>query len=153
MKTLNSFGLLFVLTTLLVVACGEKSLDSKDVQKLLEEAVDADSLQERKGLRFQINSSNPYTGWEKRMYDSGQARTLTRFKDGKPDGPGMAWYENGQKEGEGTWKDGKMDGSWTSWHDNGQRRSETTLKGNVFVSGRFWNRLGEEVETFEDTEK
>jgi antitoxin component YwqK of YwqJK toxin-antitoxin module len=65
------------------------------------------------------------------MYDSGQAQSLARFKDGKSDGLETLWHENGQKRIEETCKDGKEDG------------------GSV----KFWNSKGEEVETWEESEK
>jgi len=41
----------------------------------------------------------------------------------------MGWHENGQKSGESVWKDGKRG------------------------SATYWNSKGEEVETWEESEK
>ena len=90
-----------------------KSLSDADVERLLKEAIDGETLEGRDGLYYQTNESEPYSGWAKRMYDSGQVKTLTRHKDGKPDGPFTAWHENGQKMAEATNKDGKKDGPST----------------------------------------
>ncbi len=154
-----------------------KSLSDADVVRLLKEAVELDSLQYRDGLHYQINESEPYSGWAKTMYDSGQASRLGRFKDGKhdglwvgghengqrereatfkdgkPHGPMMVWHENGQKEYEGVTKDGNADGLWTYWHENGQRKSETTFKDGKELSAKYWNSKGEEVETLEEARK
>ena len=123
--------LLPLFAALLVAGCGEKSpneeaaavepLGDSAIDKALKEAVDFDSLEERESLFYQNNE--PFSGWIKGMYDSGQVRTLSHFIDGKLDGPSTAWHENGQKAAEGTYKDGEI------------------------VSGKYWNSKGEEVGT------
>ena len=45
--------LVLLLAALLVAGCGEKSTSDADVERLLKEAVDGDSLQERNGLGYQ----------------------------------------------------------------------------------------------------
>ena len=47
------------------------SLSDADVERLLKEAVDMESLEERDDLAYQDNK--PYSGWVKGMRDSGQA--------------------------------------------------------------------------------
>ncbi len=44
-------------------------LSDADVERLLKEAVEGDSIEEREGLIYQINESKPYSGWAKVMYD------------------------------------------------------------------------------------
>ena len=148
--------IILLLFSLLVVGCGKKSssegsdsagasaepsadttqesekpvtvpLSDADVERILKEAVDFDSLEKRDNLVYQDNQ--PYSGWGKEMYDSGQAEVLVRVKDGKRDGVAMFWHENGQKALEGTFKDGEE------------------------VSVKYWNSKGEEVETLEEAEK
>ncbi|MBT3570086.1 MAG: hypothetical protein HN494_14635 [Opitutae bacterium] len=157
----------------LIAGCGEKSLSDSKVKKLLEEAVEIDSLQERDALVYRVNESEPYSGWAKEMYDSGQVKGLAQFKDGKPDGLQAMWYENGQKSEEYTYKDGKYDGLGTNWYENGQKKQESTYKDGkedglrtqwrengqkwlekTFKDGawlggseKYWNSKGEEVET------
>ena len=101
------------------------SLSDADVERLLKEAVDSESLPERDGLICHDNK--PYSGWGKEMYDSGQASRLAYIKHGKPDGLMIDWHENGQKQTEATFKDGEE------------------------VSAKYWNSKGEEVETFAET--
>jgi antitoxin component YwqK of YwqJK toxin-antitoxin module len=103
-----------------------KSLSDADVERLLKEAVDFDSLEERVGLYYHNNE--PYSGWTKMMYDSGQVQGLAQFKDGKLDGLFRGWDENGQKESEGTYKDGKADGPYMEWYENGQKKMATSIK-------------------------
>ena len=183
--------LVLLFAALLVAGCGEKSssegsesvseepsdtpnsLSDADVERLLKEAVEFDSLQERGDLRHQVNESEPYSGWAKEMWDSGQVEALVQFKDGKmeglhtwwhengqkmgegtakdgkPDGLYMLWHENGQKKQESTYKDGKEDGLRTQWHENGQKWLEKTFKDGAWLGGseKYWNSKGEEVET------
>ena len=165
--------LVLLFAALLVVGCGETSLSDSKVKKLLEEAVEIDSLQERDALVYRVNESEPYSGWAKEMYDSGQVKGLAQFKDGKPDGLQAMWYENGQKSEEYTYKDGKYDGLGTNWYENGQKKQESTYKDGkedglrtqwrengqkwlekTFKDGawlggseKYWNSKGEEVET------
>ena len=42
-----------------------KSLSEADVERLLEVAIDIESLEERNGLMYQVNESEPYSGWGK----------------------------------------------------------------------------------------
>ena len=59
-------------------------LSDADVERLLKEAVDTESLEERNDL-FYLDDK-PYSGWAKRMYDSGQVQGLGQLKDGKQHG-------------------------------------------------------------------
>ena len=121
--------------------CGEKSssdvsesLSDADVVLLLKEAVDFDSLEERDGrgqrgsrLRagrfYQTNESEPYSGWVKEMWDSGQVQGL------------------------GQAKDGKEVGLFTYWHENGQKAEEVSYKDGEPLSVKYWNSKGEEVDS------
>ena len=169
---------LLLFAALLVAGCGEKSssegsesasesatppsedvkpsadspkplISDADVERLLKEAVDSESLPERDGLIYHDNK--PYSGWGKEMYDSGQASRLAYIKDGKPDGLMIDWHENGQKQTEATFKDGELDGLLMGWHENGQKAAEGTFKDGEEVSAKYWNSKGEEVETFAET--
>ena len=163
--------LVLLFAALLVAGCGEKSssegsesageessdtpnsLSDADVERLLKEAIDFDSLEERNDLLYQNNESEPFSGWAKSMYDSGQVQGLAQFKDGKMNGLMTAWHENGQKMIEGTFKDGKRDGLRTAWHENGEKLREQTFKDGKQVSEKWWNSKGEEVETEEEADK
>ena len=126
--------LVLLFAALLFASCGEKSSDSvtlplsdADVERLLKEAVDIDSLPERDGSLYQINGSKPYSGWVKRMYDSGQVKSLGKSKNDEPDGHSIFWHENGQK------------------------RSEIIFKDDELISATYWNSEGEEVGTFDES--
>ena len=127
------------------------SLSDADIERLLKEAVDSESLPERDGLIYHDNK--PYSGWGKEMYDSDQAFRLVEIKDGKPDGLMIEWHQNGQKWGEATFKDRKPVGLFLRWHENGQKAAEATFKDGELVSAKYWNSKGEEVETEEEARK
>jgi hypothetical protein len=126
-----------------------KSLSDADVERLLKEAIDIESLEERDDLLYQNNE--PFSGWGKMMYDSGQVQGLVQLKDGKMTGLMTAWHENGQKMKEGTYKDGYWDGFHTTWHENGQKRREVTVSDGEVISDKWWNNKGEEVETADES--
>ena len=46
-----------------------------------------------------------------------------------------------------------MDGLQTSWHENGQKWTEQTYKDGRWISAKFWNSKGEEVETYQESQK
>ena len=105
----------------------EPLISDADVERLLKEAVDYDSLEERDDLVYQ--DDKPYSGWAKEMHDSGQAFQLVEVKDGKRNGPAPSWHKNGQKRGEGT------------------------IKDSEWVSAKWWNDRGEEVETWQEADE
>jgi antitoxin component YwqK of YwqJK toxin-antitoxin module len=39
------------------------------------------------------------------------------------------------------------------WHENGQKKSEVTWKDGEKVSVKYWNSEGEEVETYQESQK
>ena len=122
--------LILLFAALLVAGCGEKAASDSAIKEAIEEAVDFEALEYRNGLRYQVNESEPYSGWSKRMYFlSEQIESLAHFKDGKLDGLATHWYKNGQKWLERTYKDGEL------------------------ISEKFWNPRGEEVETWQEAEE
>jgi len=165
---MNPLSLLVLLVTLplLLGGCGEKESDSvtlplsdADVERLLKEAIDFESLQRRNGLLYQVNESEPYNGWTKMMYKNvlnpahlGRKRNLTQIKGGKPIGIATGWFPNGQKVWETTYKDGKV-GHSTVWHENGQKAQEETYKDGEEVSAKYWNSKGEPVDSEEEANK
>ena len=125
------------------------SLSDADVKRLLEEAVEFESLT-LLNLLF-VHNNKRCSGWVKKMYSSGQLSQLFELKDGKMHGRYIDWYESGQKQFEGFHKDEKPDGLWISWHENGQKQSEDTHKDGEKVSGKYWNSKGEEVGSWEES--
>jgi antitoxin component YwqK of YwqJK toxin-antitoxin module len=96
--------LLIVLPLLLIVGCSKP--------------IDDDSLVERNGIHYQVNSETPYSG------------------------KSFSLHENGQKYYERTFKDGKQDGLFTRWDENGQKKDEIPFKDGEMISRKEWNRDG-----------
>ncbi len=110
---------LLLFAALLVAGCGEKAASDSAIKEAIEESVELRLLQDRNGLHYQVNESEPYSGWAKRMYfRSEQIWALAPFKDGKLDGLATHWYKNGQKKTETTYKDGESV-SQRSWPSKG----------------------------------
>jgi antitoxin component YwqK of YwqJK toxin-antitoxin module len=118
---------------------------------------EVDFLQNRGGLKYEINEEDGFTGkyvvyWsngeKKREYHyedgkrnglftewrrNGQKEWEKNYKDGKEDGLDTSWYENGQKKKKWNYKDDKSDGLWTSWSKNGNVTKTVTYKNGVLV--------------------
>ena len=92
-------------------------------------------------------SDTPYTGKTFEMYQSGQKKSETNYKDGKKNGLERLWYENGNKEYEEKWKDGKEEGVRTWWYQSGQKKSEENLKDGMIVGLSVqWHENGKKME-------
>lgn len=148
---------LLLVFALLFVGCGKPDLDDPDkLNKILEEALDADKIQER-GVKGQVllyapNDQKPYTGWVKSMHSNGQVELLGQIKDGKPDGLNTEWYDNGQKKQQISFKSGVPEGTWTRWYDNGQKKKESQYESGEELadSVKKWSRNGERIEALDD---
>jgi antitoxin component YwqK of YwqJK toxin-antitoxin module len=75
---------------------------------------------------------SPFTGWMKKVWDNGEIRHLSQFKNGKQDGPSFSWYENGQKSEESYWTAGKYNGTHTIWNIEG-----TVIKRETWNNGYY----------------
>ena len=80
--------------------------------------VDFNSLLERSGIYYEINSEKPFSG---SVFDK---------------------YESGQYSMKGFIKKGNLDGDWTKWYGNGQKSYEGTYKDGEVISKKFWNKDG-----------
>ena len=54
------------------------------------------SLQDRRGLMYEINTETPFTGVLLEQYDSGQNKKREEYQDGKLNGSAKTWAENGE---------------------------------------------------------
>ena len=70
-------------------------------------SVDYNSLLQRGGAYYEINSEKPYSGSIIKKYESGQYSMKGEMKDGKFVGDLTKWYKNGQISYIGTYEDGK----------------------------------------------
>ena len=144
-----------VIITLLigvVAGCGEQSNaelsnNTLTLDEKIEIAINQKQLQERgkKGeeLSYQMNKDLPFSGWQKRLYDSGQIAELNHYKEGKLDGISTWWHQNGQKHIEKNWKQGLEHGEDKRWYSNGQLECRTLWENNKLVFAEVWKPNGE----------
>ena len=136
-----------------------------------------EELEFREDVAYLKGSETSYTGKAYGLHGNGKKESELNFKDGKENGPYLAWYENGKKMYEGYWKNGKLDGlqvRWYKsgqkksegnykngkpdvlvvvWHENGQKLREAHYKDGVVISEKYWNSKGQSVDSIEEAEK
>ena len=78
-------------------------------------------------LLYVDENDEPYTGWVKKEWESGQIKELGYLEDGQKQGTWMKWHANEVKESEIHWVNDLMVGSFEGWHPNGsiQVRGQT----------------------------
>ena len=135
--------LLLLLFLIPLISCTEDWTGEKEVT----------SLQDRNGIKYEVNSEVGFTGKYVEYYENGQKSYETNYKNGKQDGLWTGWHENGQKESELNFRNGKKDGLWTEWYKNGQKKSEINFKNemkNGLSTG--WDKEGSvtKTETYKD---
>ena len=110
-KSLSLIGLFAVFASfILLVGCTK--------------VIAAEQLQERGGLYYQVNASNPFTGTAQAFHLNGRKKSESNYVDGKRHGLLILWYENGQKRSEGNYVDDKRHGLVTVWSESGQKQGE-----------------------------
>ena len=108
------YPLVFVL--LLIIGCST-SIDLK-IDLGRKKSVDYNSLLQRNGSYYGINSEKPYSGSIIKKYESGQYSMKGEMKDGKFVGDLTKWYKNGQISYIGIYEDGE-EISRKLWHKDG----------------------------------
>jgi antitoxin component YwqK of YwqJK toxin-antitoxin module len=102
------------------------------------------SLQDRGGVKYEINSEVGFTGKYVEKYENGQKSLEIHYKDGMKDGLDTSWYKNGQKWTEQNFKDGMYNGVKTFWWENGQKQLECFYNyGWKEGVSTFWWRNGQ----------
>ena len=95
----------------------------------------------------------PYTGKTFSLWPNGKVEAEGSLKNGRPDGFTTFWYDTGEKAGEGTYKDNKRDGILIEWHKNGNKKMEQNFDAGNLLSNKFWDKEGNEVDSYEDANK
>lgn len=85
-------------------------------------------------------------GLGKAWHKNGQLKAEVNFKDGKKDGLCIQWYKNGQLFNVAIYKDGEVDGLMRVWNRNGQLSQEKIFDHGKLVSGKCWDKEGNEME-------
>ena len=80
--------------------------------------------QDRNGIIFLPNQTEPFTGNNLCKYENGQIKLEVVYKNGKENGSWKQWYENGQVKSEVKFVDGIKEGIETIWNKNGTVRSK-----------------------------
>ena len=70
---------------MLLVACSQEPV-----------VVPFDSTVERQGIRYQVNSQEPFMGVTESYFENGQLSIRANYKAGKEDGLYESYYEDGQ---------------------------------------------------------
>jgi len=90
-----------------------------------------DDLAETGGLWYEKFTDVPFTG----KVDEGLKRGA--IKNGKREGPWVAYWENGRLWYKGVLKNGKREGPWVAYWDNGQLQSKGAFKNGEKESGKL----------------
>ncbi len=129
-----------------------KSIISKLTSLLVPEEIKP--LQDRNGIKYEINSKTPFTGKiiskiPGEDYISSLKETQeSYYENGKKDGIQTRWYRNGQKQTEINYKNGELDGLYVSWYENGRRRYEEYYRNGKLDDGacHSWYKNGQKRE-------
>ena len=109
--------LIIVTLPLLLGGCGEKRVAEVKPES---DSVNAEELEERKGITYLKKSNTPFTGKCLDFWSNGKKATEVNYKDGKKDGQTLFWHNNGQKKKESNYKDGKSIGRAKYWNRKGE---------------------------------
>ena len=81
-------------------------------------------------------NDEPYTGWVKKEWESGQTKELGYLEDGQKQGTWMEWHAKGVKKSEIHWVNDLMMGSFAVWHPNGRIKVRGQTKDGE-VNGKW----------------
>ncbi len=94
------------------------------------------------GLFCLKGSDVPYTGKVFSLWANGNVDGLTTF-----------WYETGEKKNHVVYKDNEREGIQIEWHKNGKKKMEQKFNAGKLISENFWDKEGNEVDSYEDANK
>lgn len=82
-------------------------------------------VQDRTGIKFEVNHDEPYTGWVVGFYQNRQKRIESQYKAGRLDGAEITWFDNGQKSSESQHTNGVAHGLRSAWYRTGNIQQES----------------------------
>ena len=88
------------------------------------EEAEVEALQDVNGLKFKVDSAQPFDGRAVSHYPSGQLKHEAEYRDGLRHGRVVSFYPDGAKESEGTMEGGVYHGNVTFYHPDGQVKSK-----------------------------
>ena len=101
---------------------------------LSEEVVEWSDLVEREGVYYKKGTDVPFTGEVTTYERSGRVYSKGFYRNGKEDGPYIAYYEGDQLRRQGHYKNGKEEGWWVYYHNDGSVWVEGTYKDGAKVN-------------------
>ena len=104
--------------------------------------VPLDSIQQRQGIRYEVNSQEPFTGVGEAYFENGQLKSSINWKAGLQDGLAEWYFENGQLRVRGNWKAGLRYGLYERYDENGQLRGSANYIASEPINGECWNEQG-----------
>ena len=112
--------------------------------------VKADKLIERDGLKYEIESKEPFTGTAVEYWPNGNKKIEGKYHNGQLEGTLIKWHENEQKSSEVVIQNGEPCGKAYSWYKSGQKRSETEyIDGKNYAKTILWHENGQKKEEIE----
>jgi antitoxin component YwqK of YwqJK toxin-antitoxin module len=120
--------ILIILTSMLLVACVKTVL--------------LDSTVERQGIRYEVNSQEPFTGVTESYFENGQLRGRSNYKAGVRDGLAEWYFENGELARSINNKAGEWDGLVEIYFENGQLKASINYKAGEPINSECWNEQG-----------
>lgn len=108
MKRFTQFGyrVLIALIVLFIMYCTKE--------------VDFDSLVERQGVKYEVNSEKGYTGEAVGFHENGQKSIQCEYAEGKLHGEYFEWYDNGQLKTQCNYSDGSLLDSLIQYYQSGE---------------------------------
>lgn len=127
--------LFLLFLSLFLTACKEKTIDESLVEN-------------RKGIVYEINQQEPFTGTVISKYDNGQLMLKENYKDGKKNGFKREYEKNGQLSSERNYKGGKLHGTqkyYTSYgqldvEENYQDGKKNGIEKVYSETGNLWRK-------------
>ena len=89
---------------------------------------EVDTLLERNGIKYEINSTTPYTGKFKENYYNGKLKVEESYKKGKLEGVRKRYSATGKLWNEGNYKKGKQEGLFKWYFETGKLEQEENFK-------------------------
>ena len=94
--------------------------------------IEKEESQNRNGLIFLPNKTQPFTGTNLCKYSNGQIKIKGKIKQGKLTDKWFGWFENGQLEYETNYRNGVENGKWIFWFPNGKIKTIKNFKLGEF---------------------
>jgi TonB family protein len=99
--------------------------------------VDHNLVQDRSGLAYLPNESEPFTGKAVSSYPSGQQKKVSFYEKGKPTGISYEWHANGQLKTEQHFS-GEDEGRIRNWYENGEVARDIRVLDGTLVGKNVW---------------